>query len=232
VGQLGKYIPGSVWTLGAQAALARRAQVPARVTVVTGLVFIGWHLATAVVIGAAGLLAGTVDADGPMALAVLGVIGGVIATTPVVVNWLGTRMTGAGHVLGLTWSDTVVLWALFAVTWSSFGLALGRLSVGEPALGLPTAVTAFTIAYAVGLAVVIAPAGLGAREVTLGFLLAPTIGTPAASAVALSSRLLFTVVDIVLAFTAWMAAGRSVADPPRLPGASATPSPPDTEHTG
>lgn len=233
VGQLGKYIPGSVWTLGAQAALARRAHVPVRVALVTGLVFIGWNFATAVVIGGTGLLAGAVDADVPVALAVVAVVGGVVAVTPLVVNWLGTRMNRAGHVLTLTWTDTAFLSALFAVTWLCFGLAITRLAVGgDEALGVATAVTAFTISYAVGLAVVIAPAGLGAREVTLAFLLAPTIGTPAATAVAVASRLTFTVVDVALAFGAWTAARRLVADPPTPPGASAAPSPPDTGHTG
>ena len=51
VGQLGKYIPGSVWSIGAQAQMAGRRSVPARATVAAGLLFLGYHVATAVCVG-------------------------------------------------------------------------------------------------------------------------------------------------------------------------------------
>ena len=44
VGQLGKYIPGSVWSIGAQAQMAARRSVPPRVTVAAGLLFLGYHV--------------------------------------------------------------------------------------------------------------------------------------------------------------------------------------------
>ena len=47
VGQLGKYIPGSVWSMGAHADLARGFGVPVRVTVGTSLAFLGLNVATA-----------------------------------------------------------------------------------------------------------------------------------------------------------------------------------------
>ena len=58
VGQLGKYIPGSVWSIGAQAQMAGRQSVPPRATVAAGLLFLGYHVATAVVVGTAVLLLG------------------------------------------------------------------------------------------------------------------------------------------------------------------------------
>ena len=54
VGQLGKYVPGSVWSIGAHAHLAARHGVPLRVTVGTSLMFLGLNLATAgLVVGVA-----------------------------------------------------------------------------------------------------------------------------------------------------------------------------------
>ncbi|CAN5504638.1 lysylphosphatidylglycerol synthase transmembrane domain-containing protein [soil metagenome] len=209
VGQLGKYIPGSVWSLGMQASLARRADVPAAVTVVTGLLFIGWHLATAVAIGSAGLLTGAIDIPIPPALGALALLGIIVVLSPRILNWLGTRTARADHVLRLRWSDIVALWVMFAVTWTSYGVALTRLAgSGEQTLGLGNATAAFAAAYTVGLVVIIAPAGLGAREVMLGVLLAPAIGTPRATAAVLTARVLFTMTDFALAFTAWVTSGR------------------------
>jgi uncharacterized membrane protein YbhN (UPF0104 family) len=68
---------------------------------------------------------------------------------------------------------------------------------------------AVAAAYLVGVLVVIAPAGVGAREATLGLLLAPTLGVPAAAAVALLSRLVHTVGDLALAGVAWWLARRA-----------------------
>jgi hypothetical protein len=93
------------------------------------------------------------------------------------------------------------------VVWAAYGAA-STLLVPPPGGGAGTALLvtgAVAAAYLVGVLVVIAPAGVGAREATLGFLLAPT----AAAAVALLSRLVHTVGDLALAGTAWWLARES-----------------------
>ena len=51
VGQLGKYLPGSVWTVLVQADMAARLEVPRRRTGVAGLVTIGLSVLTGVLVG-------------------------------------------------------------------------------------------------------------------------------------------------------------------------------------
>jgi uncharacterized membrane protein YbhN (UPF0104 family) len=55
---------------------------------------------------------------------------------------------------------------------------------------------------------VILPAGLGAREGLLTLILATTIPTPAAGAVAIVSRFIVTIIDVVAALLGWLYARR------------------------
>ena len=217
VGQLGKYIPGGVWSLGAQAAMATRYAVPPRVTVAVGLVFLGLHVLTAAPVAV--LVLPDLDAP-PLAVALLGAGLLALAASPVV-DRAGTWAAGAPLRLGSAVRIRVLL--VMLVVWAAYGAAStllvpptatpGATGTGS-ALGTAVLVTgAVAAAYLVGVVVVIAPAGVGAREATLGLLLAPTLGVPAAAAVALLSRLVHTVGDLLLAAVAWWSA-RDV-DPPR-----------------
>ena len=69
----------------------------------------------------------------------------------------------------------------------------------------------FAAAYVVGVAVVVAPAGVGAREVTLVALLSPAVGLATATAVALVTRVLHTAADLTLAAVSALRRGRSPA---------------------
>jgi uncharacterized membrane protein YbhN (UPF0104 family) len=205
VGQLGKYIPGGVWSLGAQAAMATRYAVPPRVTVAVGLVFLGLHVITAAPVGVLVLP----DLDAPLwAVLALGAALLALAASPVV-DRAGTWAAGAPLRLGLRTRLRILL--VMLVVWAAYGVA-STLLVPPPGGGAGTALLvtgAVAAAYLVGVLVVIAPAGVGAREATLGFLLAPTLGVPAAAAVALLSRLVHTVGDLALAGTAWWLARES-----------------------
>jgi len=97
VGQLGKYIPGSVWSMGAHADLARGFDVPMRVTVGTSLMFLWLNLATS------GLVAGLLAVSGwwrpglPPWLVVLGLVGCVVGLLPPVVGRIGSRLASAAR---------------------------------------------------------------------------------------------------------------------------------------
>ncbi|HEY5231130.1 MAG TPA: hypothetical protein VIJ11_09610, partial [Galbitalea sp.] len=62
---------------------------------------------------------------------------------------------------------------------------------------------AYALSYVVGVVIIFAPAGLGAREAAVTFLLAPAIGVPAAAALALVSRLPMVIADFSLALVFW-----------------------------
>jgi hypothetical protein len=213
VGQLGKYIPGSVWALGAQADMARRFGVPPRTTVAVGLVFLWFHAATAVVVAAA--LAGqrewTAQAS-PWVRAAVAVVA-MAAMAPAVVERVGRLLAGAPARLRLGWPAWGRIVALMALAWALYGaaamLALPPVpgATGDDRAALLLAATgAFALAYAVGVAVILAPAGVGAREVVLVGLLEPVVGLAAAAAGALLIRAVHTVADFTIAAVAWSAA--------------------------
>ncbi|MFA6299418.1 MAG: hypothetical protein WC642_09635, partial [Nocardioides sp.] len=70
---------------------------------------------------------------------------------------------------------------------------------------------AFAAAYAVGVVVVLAPAGVGAREGVFVLLLTPVTGVAGATALALLARVVHTVADGLLA-AIWSFAARADAD--------------------
>lgn len=205
VGQIGKYIPGSVWSFGAQARMATRYDVPARTTVATGLVFLWWSVVTAVLAAGVGLLAGLPVYSLPSWLGGVAVVLALVALTPPVTSRLAGWLAGTPrptHAMSLG----VRLTALMCISWLLYGVALALVVPGGTASwgDLLRATGAFALAYAVGVVVVIAPAGIGAREVVLVALLATVVGAGPAAAAALLSRLVHTGGDFLLALAGWL----------------------------
>lgn len=216
VGSLGKYIPGSVWSLAAQADLARRVGVPPRRTVTVGLLAVYWALFSAVFVGAIGLLTTNFYMDIPAWTAIVAAVAALIALSAPVLGWWTRRLSGDKELTNLSVRRIVVLAALFLGIWVLNGLATaallggsGRFDVVE--LSLITT-GAFALAFALGLAVPLAPAGLGLREATLVLLLTPTVGLGAALVAATIMRLLHLVGDFALAAGWWMLCRRTLAN--------------------
>jgi uncharacterized membrane protein YbhN (UPF0104 family) len=196
-GQLGKYIPGSVWSIGAQADAARKHQVPARVTVAAGLLFLGYHVDTAVVLGAIALVTGQLNPDWPDWLGWLALVIGLIGLVPNLVRFLARKIGGREPTLGMADTSTVVVLMLLA--WTCYSLALVLLSPGTPWHDLVALGGAFAAAYAVGVVIVFAPAGVGAREAVFVLLLSPLTSVSEATALALVARVVHTAADALLA---------------------------------
>lgn len=128
----------------------------------------------------------------------------LVIVLPRLLEWaarLWRRMTGKGVALPrLTWQRTAgylgaltVPWILYGVAFWLFGLAL--LGPGAPPLG--AAMAAFVTSYVAGIIVVIAPAGLGIREVVLYSSLAPVIGARNALVLSVLSRVWLVAVEVV-----------------------------------
>lgn len=204
VGQLGKYIPGSVWSMGAHADLARSFDVPMRTTVATSLMFLWLNLATAGLAAGALVIGGAWDPGPPAGLVALGVLGCAAALSPYVVSRVGSLLAGSGRTLRLRLPAMLGLVALLTVTWTSYAGAVIALAPDPSPELFPVVVGAFTTSYAVGVLVVVAPAGVGAREVTLIALLAPVTGVTTATALALLTRALHVAGDLLLALVSWL----------------------------
>ena len=206
IGQLGKYVPGSIWAVVAQSelGLSHRITRSRSVTVALGA------LAVLVVTGT-GVAATVLSATSPESLrsywwALLALPVGVCLLTPPVFNRLirlALRLThrnettdGIGaRSLAVSSAWALVMWGLFgAHAWVLAG-ALGARSSNVALV----CVGAFALAWVAGLLVVIAPAGAGAREAALVLALGAVLGRPEALVLALVSRILMVVGDAILA---------------------------------
>jgi glycosyltransferase 2 family protein len=212
LGQLGKYVPGSVWPVVVQMELGADAGVPRASSVLT-LLFIYLLYSTSAALVSAVCLPWVTDLV-PIWLAVLAFLAGVLLLLPPVLN----RLIGFGLKLLRQSSrprmrPRAILaafgWAL--AMWACFGVHILVLAHDlHPPLTwhlLLLSVGGYTLAWICGFLFILAPAGGGVRELVLTALLASTLGHDAGFAVALVSRLMMTAADLICAFAAAVSLG-------------------------
>jgi uncharacterized membrane protein YbhN (UPF0104 family) len=91
------------------------------------------------------------------------------------------------------------------LSWVAYGLAFWFLGKGLLAAAMPSpqqAIGVFAAGYIVGLLALFAPGGVGVRELVYVALLGPIIGSPAAIALSIASRLMLTLTEAGAAVTA------------------------------
>lgn len=213
-GQLGKYLPGSVWPVLAQMELGRDAAVPPRTSAAAVGLFLHVHILTGALLGS-------------LVLAVRNVVPpawGLVAIPAVALLIPGVMRVGVRTVLRLLKREPVARYpdAATVLRASGWAVLMWTLYGAHLALLLPdgggdvlVAVGIFAAAWTLGFAFLIAPAGAGAREAVMVGLLATTMSTGAALAVALVSRALLTAADLIwgLVGVGLAARGRQVRDP-------------------
>lgn len=226
VGQLGKYLPGSVWQVVASAELAADHGVPRRTSAASSLVALLVTSATGVLLG--GLLPlmlppGTLPAWVVRSSPVIGA-GALLLLLPPVWNRLAHRVTtllrlpptGELQLRGLLGASA---WNL--LSWVCAGLMTAALAAGLGAGADLRLVLLATVAYAcawvAGTAAVFVPAGVGVREVVLAAALASELDAGVVLVVVILARLVTTTADLVLALGAalWAAGGDGVRAPGR-----------------
>ncbi len=216
VGQLGKYLPGSVWSYVMQMELGRRAGIPRSRAFLASLVMTGLGITTGLAIGALGL-PGTLHAAETSRYATTARVAFwvTLVLLPVALLCAHPRVLGRlVHVVlrvfrrdpldaPLTWRGvlTTMLWS--AVGYLAFGVHLWLLAPTRAtagAAGLGACVVAIALAIAVSTVVVIAPSGIGVREFLVAIALVG-FGVPFGTAygIALASRLIATVGDVLAA---------------------------------
>jgi hypothetical protein len=222
VGQVGKYLPGAVWPVLAQMELGQAQRIPRRrsatVAVLTMLVSLAAGMLTAA--GAYAALGGSVSTGYLWAFALVPVL--LIGLHPRVLNPAIDRLLRLARrpplEVPLTWRAVATATGWAVLSWVLYGLHIYLLAehLGAPAgRTLALAVGGYAFAWCVGFLVIFAPAGAGVREVILVAALSPVLSVGKATAVALASRLLTTVADLVVAgAAAWFGRGRSHAHVP------------------
>jgi hypothetical protein len=217
VSNLGRYVPGKVWQIGAMGMMSQRAGISPVAAVGSSLVIsivnvlsgIGVAVATGV---------GSLDARGFAIPAVVLMAAGVIAT-PWILPW-ATR--AARRVLRreipeprLPASAVWVAAVGCTTAWFLYGAAFRLLHVAllGPTGDLMRSTAAFTGSYIVGFLMLFAPGGIGVREAALQNLL-PRLGLAAGAdawLVVLVSRAWLTILEIIPGLL-FLARGRRAAD--------------------
>jgi glycosyltransferase 2 family protein len=227
VGQLGKYVPGSVWPVLAQMELGRAYKVPRQRSATVAVLTMVVSLAVALLV----------------TLATLPFIGGGATTgyswaflfVPVLLVCLHPRLLNPGITRllrlarrpaperPLSGAAIAAAMGMGLAAWILSGVHIWLLAVrlGAPSgHTLPLSIGMFAFAWSVGFLIVFAPAGAGVREVILVATLTPVLHSAGlATVVALVSRLLTVLADLIAAgLAAWL--GRL-----RTPLAPAAPGP-------
>lgn len=214
LGQLGKYLPGSIWPAVTQMRLGRDYQVPQRASGAAVVVFMLMVIGTGLLVGVPVIpLLGAGAADEYHWLVLVLPLAMVLVAPPVLNRLIALALRVArrpplpaplsfGGILRVAgWS--IGAWLLYGV--QVFVLAR-QLGADGGWLLLLQCTGAFAVAFASGPLLLVVPAGAGVREAALLLLLGPTITAPRAAVIAVVSRLLFIVGDLAWGGAAVLAA--------------------------
>ncbi len=206
VSQLGKYLPGSVWPVVAQMEFGRRWGTSRAVMLAANVLLLGMVTASGIVVGAA--LLPWSSAEGLrsywwLVLLLLPLLAGLHPrTVPGVFDLvlrrlgrepLGIRLRASGLLASAGWM--LAAWAVLGAHVAVLGGAFGDVGARE----IVAATGGMALAWAAGIAFIPAPAGAGVRDAILVLTLAPLLGSAEALTVAIASRLLLLLADVLLA---------------------------------
>ncbi|MBG6137709.1 lysylphosphatidylglycerol synthase domain-containing protein [Longispora fulva] len=204
LGQLSKYVPGRVWGVLTHVGLGRRLGVPASRMVGAYVVSLGVTTLTG---AAVGLLVGPAVLGrhafwllGPAALVVACVVRpGILHGALVRAARLLRREEPAPA------PGTRKALVVATVSWLVSGLHLWALLLlcgADPVAGLPVGVGAFALATVAGSLALILPDGWGVRELVLMAALATVVPWSVAGVVAVASRLVCVLCEVLTSLTA------------------------------
>jgi uncharacterized membrane protein YbhN (UPF0104 family) len=205
VSNLGRYVPGKIWQIGAMGVLAQESGVaPVAATgsaVVVNIVSIIAGFAVVVATGGRVLARYAGETIALAAVLILALVALPLAIT--VATRLYRRMTGRQLNLGslppramlVALVGTSIAWLLYGIAFRWFAIGVGAGEGGT----LASYTAAYTLSYLLGYLVLLAPGGIGVRE---GALVASMTQLGLATAgeatlVAITSRLWLTALEVV-----------------------------------
>lgn len=217
VSNLGKYIPGKIWSIAAMGVMARENAVSpvaaAGSSILIQLVTIASGIGVVLVTGARAI-------EQPvLAVVVASVVLASIAATPVilpaVVRWAAGMV---GREVVVPSLPARIVWEAFfraTLSWVAYGIAFQlfvRAVLGEAAGAVTSYIAVYAASYIIGFLALFAPGGAVVRESAMvaGMLRLGLAVEADALAVAIASRLWLTVVEL-LPGLAYLAIGRRVS---------------------
>ena len=204
---LGRYLPGKLWAIAALVMLARRKGIEGWTAAASALAMQALAIGTGVVVVAVGLP----KAASPVQLVAAATVS-IVAVVVLVWEPLAARtvrlIKPATKFRSLSIGTALAAAIATLLSWVLYGAAfwfLARGLFGPTDLTFSMAVGVFGAGYIVGLLALFAPGGIGVRELVLVALLSPAIGSGAALALSIASRLLLTGTEVTAALAAlWL----------------------------
>jgi hypothetical protein len=207
VSNLGKYLPGKVWSIAAMSVMAREQAVSpvaaAGSSILIQLITVATGIALALFMGVRAI-------DQPVIAIVVGVIlGAAIASLPVTLPRLARAASAlTGRVIEVPPLATSVLLLTVArslLSWLAYGIAFQffvRGVLGSAAGATSSYIAVYAASYILGFLALFAPGGVIVRESALvaGMVRLGLAGQADAFAVAVASRLWLTVVELLPGF--------------------------------
>jgi hypothetical protein len=209
IGLLAKYLPGSIWSFLLQMELGRRANIPRSRVFVASMLAVGLSTLAALLLGVFGL--GTLfEVDRVLAIAIVVLVPiALVCAFPPVLTWLVNRFL---RILRrppldgpISWRGVGVVTFWSAIGWICFGVHLWLLANADAAPGLNGVVAcigAVALGITAGMVAFLSPSGLGVREAMITAALLPYVSAGTALGMALASRLIFTVAELLAAAVA------------------------------
>ena len=199
-GQLGKYVPGGIWAIVGRAEMAVRGGTNrADAYVSTGISMMTTYLASGVVISLGSIVSWTYPIVG-LALLVGGIAGLALYAQPsihAIVLTASKKFLPNGVVLA-PWKTLLRYTALHTPAWILMSLST---SVTASAFGAQISIAEmffFTASsWLIGFIAIGVPGGIGVRESVFTALATPAIGAPLAVSIALASRFVFILADVL-----------------------------------
>ena len=199
-GQLGKYVPGGIWAIVGRAEMAVRGgtnRTDAYVS--TGISMMTTYLASVVVISVGSILSWTYPVVG-IALLVGGILGLALYAQPPIhtmVLTVSKKFLPNGIILA-PWQELLRFTTLHTPAWILMSLST---SITASAFGAQVSIAEmffFTASsWLIGFIAIGVPGGIGVRESVFTALATPAIGAPLAVSIALASRFVFILADVV-----------------------------------
>ncbi len=201
---LGKYVPGNIWSLTAMGVMARERGLSALAAAGSSVIMQAMSLATgtAIVMVTGAKLLGQPLLVGISVLILVAILLSAPRFLPRLVVWIGGLM--GRNILPPSvpatsiWTAAIastISWLLYGFAFQLFVRGLLGASPGE----ISSYIAVYTAAYILGFISPIAPAGLGVREFTLAaFMTQLGLANEAdAALVAIAARLWLTIVELV-----------------------------------
>ncbi len=218
--QIGKYLPGKVWSVIGRLVLAERAGLDSVRVSVSLVIETGLNLVAGLLVAAGAIaFAGDVAIPGKP-LIILSIPVGLIVLHPrlflPLVHWVMRRLRRPD--IEFQWSawEQYLLVLLYVIAWVIYGVAFYTLidSLHIPLGGSAGTASSFVatllfilganaLAWTIGFLSFLTPGGLGVREASLAFFLKQVMPAAVATLVALLARVWVTVAEVVIVAAGW-----------------------------